>query len=277
MEFIDGKKIAEEILKSLARELQGLTFRPLLADVLVGDNPVSLSYTAIKAKTARRIGCDFELIRLPAESKIPDVISAMEKIRERKSLSGLIVQLPLPKFLDKRKILDAIPSGLDIDCIGRQNLEDFYRGSPRYLPPTAAAVMLMIEELPFDFTRKNFLVIGRGELVGKPVAHLLNSRGLRVAAANSKTSDLPSILKNADIVISGTGRPGLVNGQNLKPGAVVIDAGTAESAGSIVGDVDAASVSGLSGWLSPVPGGVGPVTVAMLCRNLVGAAKARKV
>jgi len=273
MQLIDGKKISEKILQDLAREVSGMSFRPLLVDVLVGDDSVSLSYTAIKAKVARNIGCDFELLKLPARSKEREVISAIEAISKRRFIRGLIVQLPLPQYLDKIKILDAIPADLDIDCLGSKNLKDFYGGSPRYIPPTAAAVMAIIDNLPFDFTRKNFVVVGQGELVGKPVAHLLNQRGLKFKTADSKTGDLAMLLSSADIVICGTGSPGLVKGWDLKAGVTVIDAGTAESAGSIVGDVDKATVGENSGWLSPVPGGVGPVTVAMLYKNLVAAVK----
>ncbi|MCL5435498.1 MAG: bifunctional 5,10-methylenetetrahydrofolate dehydrogenase/5,10-methenyltetrahydrofolate cyclohydrolase [Patescibacteria group bacterium] len=276
MDILDGKIISDNMLAGLRQQIGKLSFRPLLVDVLVGDDPVALSYVNIKSKVVSSIGGDFRLLRLPAESKAPEILRAMSKLMDELWLSGLIVQLPLPKGLDKSTILDAIPPLLDIDCLGAENLEKFYTGHSRYLPPTAAAVAFLLEQLPVDIAGKNFLVVGQGDLVGKPVTFLLNAMGYKVTVADSQTRDLPALCQTADIIISGAGQPRLINGRMLKAGAVVIDAGTSEDAGSIVGDVDADSLLTLPGWLSPVPGGVGPVTVAMLCRNLVLSAVSRE-
>lgn len=276
MNILDGKKISEMMLAGLRQEIGKLSFKPLLVDVLVGDDPVSLAYTNIKSKVVSGIGGDFRLLRLPANSTTRAVLSAMEKLRDEPRLCGLIVQLPLPQAVDKNGILNAIPPLLDIDCLGSENLAAFYAGRARYLPPTAAAILFLVEQLPVEMSKKDFLVVGQGDLVGKPVAFLLKGLGFSVTVANSKTRNLPDLCRAADVVISAVGQPRLIKGDMLKSNAAVIDAGTSEDSGSIVGDVDTASLREFSGWLSPVPGGVGPVTVAMLCRNLALAAKSRQ-
>jgi 5,10-methylene-tetrahydrofolate dehydrogenase/methenyl tetrahydrofolate cyclohydrolase len=276
MRILDGKIISKKILQDLQQQVAKLPFRPLLVDILVGNDPVALSYVNIKSKVVRGIGGDFRCLKFPVQTAEKEILSAIKKLLNNHSLAGIIVQLPLPKVFDKSSILNAIPSRLDIDCLGAKNLEKFYSGRPLYVPPTAAAVLFLLEQLPFSLKNKNFLVVGQGDLVGKPIAFLLKSKGYKVTVADRNTPNLSALCLNSDIIISGAGRPRLINGHMLKAEAVVIDAGTSEDGGSIVGDVDQNSLNGFLGWLSPVPGGVGPVTVAMLCKNLVFSASFEK-
>ncbi len=271
--IINGRAIAANILEGLKREVAALPFRPVFCDVLVGDDTVSASYVRIKARSARQIGLEFREAAFPDAITAANLIKEIKKINREPLLCGLIVQLPLPSGFPRREILDAVDSGLDADCIGSVNQERFYRGEGFLLPPAAAAVLEILDSLPMGLDDKKIVMVGQGELVGKPVSALLRRRGLAVRAVDKYTADASSLLKRADVVISATGRAGLITGGSIKPGAVVIDAGTSESEGGIVGDVDFASVSRIAAAVSPVPGGVGPVTVAMLLSNVVKVAK----
>ncbi len=273
--IIDGKIIAETILKNLEQRLKVLSFRPLLCDVLVGTDSVAESYVNIKRKTSERIGLRFEVVHLPESISQADLLNQIAKIQNKPELAGLIVQLPLPTGINKQTVLDAIKPEFDVDCLGRINSQLFYGGKSNIAPPTAAAVRAILQSLPIDLSNKQILVIGQGELVGKPVTFLLKQQGLKVLIADSSTANLANLTKSADVIISGTGQPGLITGQQIKPGATVIDAGTSESGGGIVGDVDFASVEPVAAYVSPVPGGVGPVTVAKLLENVVAVAESK--
>jgi len=273
MTIVDGKILAEQILLGLKTELRRLPFQPVFCDVLVGEDPVARSYVNIKGRRAEEIGLDFQLLEVPASISTDELIQRLQEVQNRPYLSGLIVQMPLPAGLDTRRILDAIIPRVDVDCLGSRNSERFYSGRPRLIPPTASAVMEILKLLKLDSTKKKILIIGKGELVGRPVAFLLKQQGLNVITADNLTQNLPSLALTADVIISGTGQPGLITGDYIKLGAVIIDCGTAESAGSIVGDVDLGSVAAKASFVSPVPGGVGPVTVACLLANVVAIAK----
>jgi len=278
MLIIDGKKIAGQILAGLERRAAVLPFRPVLCDLVVGDDPVSLSYVKIKQRTAEKIGLGFRLVQLPEDSSAEDVILALQKEQEDKNLCGLIVQLPLPEHLGKDEILAVIDSNIDVDCISPKASQLFYSGSADVCtPPTAAAIMHILEQQGLDLAKAKFLVVGQGELVGGPVTSLLRAKGYEVATADQETehSELVRLGLAADVIISGTGQGGLVTADMVKPGATVVDAGTSESGADIVGDVDFAGVSRVAGAISPVPGGVGPVTVAKLLENVVKVAENR--
>jgi len=187
---------------------------------------------------------------------------------------GVIVQLPMPKSLDKRKILDAIDPELDVDCLGKIASEKFYSNLTAGNGfPTAMACMAILDSLQLDLKNKKIAVLGQGELVGRPVTALLQFRGLTPTSIIQKTENKEALIKNADIIISGIGQGEYLAGDMLKKGVVIIDAGTSESGAGIVGDVDLESVKDIAGLVSPVPGGVGPVTVAMLLKNVLGVAK----
>lgn len=271
--LIDGKKIARKILDGLKEEVGKLTFKPLFCDILIGDDAVSESYVRIKGRQAESVGIDFLLKKLPNTYTTEAIITEIKKIQEQPDLCGLIVQLPLPQSLNKEQILTAIDPKIDVDCLNSENLKKFYSNNSKIIPPTAAAIVYLLESLDLDLFKSDILVVGQGELVGKPVSHLLKNKGYKVIVADQKTADLKAKTIKADVIISATGQPNLITGNMIKTNAVVIDAGTAESDGGIVGDVETDSVGMVASLVSPVPGGVGPVTVAMLLRNIVEVAK----
>jgi methylenetetrahydrofolate dehydrogenase (NADP+) / methenyltetrahydrofolate cyclohydrolase len=273
--IINGKQLAADLENSLVARVQSLSFKPLLSDVLVGSDPVSLSYVHIKSKAAERVGFDFKLVQLPAHASTEEVITAIAEVQAIPELCGLIVQLPLPEHVDRQEALNALKVAVDVDCLSAEASLSFYEGKSTLVPPTAGAIISMLDSLSLDLESLRILVIGQGDLVGKPVTHILKQRGLQVTTADHSTLNLAAITPYADIIISGTGQPKLLYGSMIKPGGIVIDAGTAESGGGIVGDVDFESVAAVASWVSPVPGGVGPLTVAKLLENVCIVAEAK--
>jgi len=272
--IIDGKKISQQILDGLAAQLKTISFRPKLIDVVVGEDPVVETYLRIKTKRAQEIGVDFETRRFPAGIAQNELEAAVAALNAEPNLAGLIIQLPLPENLDKQKILDKIEPRFDVDVITSTNLGRLFTGKQIFTPATASAVLRIIDHEKIGLEGKNVLMVGAGDLVGKPVTFLLIQRQATVTVANAATKNLKNLALAADIVISGAGVPKLITAEMIKPGAIVIDAGTAESAGGIGGDVDFEPVAAKAQAISPVPGGVGPVTVAMLLYNTVQSAKA---
>ncbi len=270
--IINGREIANQLNEQTKEQIKALSFQPLLVDVVVGEDPASLSYVRIKQKKALEVGLAFELHHLPSSSTTADVISEINKLITIKELSGLIIQLPLPKNLNTEEILSSIPEEVDVDLLNKKSSERFYGGGKTLVPPTAGAISHIIDSLPVNFSGKKILVVGQGELVGKPISYLLKSKSLDVITADSSTKNILDLLKSADCVISGVGKSGLIKGEDLKEGVIVIDAGTSEASGSIAGDVDFDSAEIKASYITPVPGGVGPVTVAKLLENVVLAA-----
>lgn len=275
MILINGKELQKEILKKVEEEIKNLPFVPVFCDVLVGDDPVSAQYVRMKAKMAESIGIKFQNASFPISITNEDLIKEIEILNDVPNMCGIIVQLPLPASLDKRVILDAIDSKLDVDCLGSIASGEFYRGKTTIGFPTAMACMQVIDSLNFDLSHKNIVVLGQGDLVGKPVTALLQFRNLNPIIINSKTENKEEILKNADVIFSGVGKGKYINGSMIKKDAILIDAGTSEDGNSVVGDVDLESVKDVASFVSPVPGGVGPVTVAMLLQNVLSVAKRR--
>ncbi len=267
--IIDGKAIAQKILMRLETEVANLPFRPVFIDCVVGDDPVSLSYVRIKGKTAEKLGMEFKIAQYPATISTEALIDELTTLQGDARLCGLIVQLPVPEHIDKQAVIDAIKPELDVDCIGTVNMNAFYANEPSQITlPTAGAVIELLQSIDVSLAGKSIVVVGQGELVGRPVTQMLRAQNLEPNIADASTTNLAELLSDADIVISGTGQPNLITGSMIKDGAVVIDAGTAESNGGIVGDVDFASVEPKAAYVSPVPGGVGPVTVAKLLENV---------
>ncbi len=273
MDIIDGRKIRDGVLAGLRGRVAALPFAPVFCDVLVGDDAASFQYVEMKERTAHGLGIEVLPAAYPATITTDELVAEVRRIAALPRMSGLIVQLPLPAHIDARAVLDAVPLALDVDALGMEASERFYADDPVFVFPTAAAVLAIIDSIGADLERASVAVIGDGMLVGRPVAHLLRARGVAVDVVDSATPDALEITRAADIVISATGRAGLVTGDMLREGAIVIDAGTSESGGGIAGDVDRASVEPVAAMLSPVPGGVGPVTVAMLMQNVVIAAE----
>jgi methylenetetrahydrofolate dehydrogenase (NADP+)/methenyltetrahydrofolate cyclohydrolase len=271
--LIDGRKIAQEILKEIKSEVAKLSFQPVFCDVLVGEDPASKQYVGMKAKAAERVGFKFRGANFSADISTPDLIAEIKKISHEPNMCGLIVQLPLPAALNKQPVLDSIDPRIDVDCTGKVNSDLFYEGKAYVEFPTAAAVMELLNSTKINLAGKKCLVVGFGQLVGRPVSFLLLERGLKVDVARSKTENILELLREADVIVSAVGKSKLITGDKIKPGSIIVDAGTSESEGGIVGDVDLESVSSIAGFISPVPGGVGPVTVAKLLFNVLKVAK----
>ncbi|MBI3231797.1 MAG: bifunctional 5,10-methylenetetrahydrofolate dehydrogenase/5,10-methenyltetrahydrofolate cyclohydrolase [Candidatus Doudnabacteria bacterium] len=274
--IIDGRKIASEIFTEIKSEVAHLPFIPVFCDILVGSNRISAQYVSLKANKALSCGIKFLRAEFNENIKTAELILEIKKLNTTPDMCGLITQLPLPSSIDRTLVLDAIDPAIDVDCIGQKRNSEFYQGNLELVPPTASAVMQILDSLKIDLKEKNILVIGQGELVGKPVSFLLNqTRGLKVSTADKFTSNTNELISQADIVISGVGKPKLLTRDNIKPGSIIIDAGASEDSGEIVGDVDFESVKNIASQVSPVPGGVGPVTVAMLLLNVLKVAKKR--
>lgn len=274
--LIDGKKIRDNILEEVTQGVKNLPFQPVFCDVLVGSDPVSEQYVRMKAKKAESVGIHFHNAQFPDTITTDELIQEIHKLKDIPDMCGLIVQLPLPKHLDKDQILNAIDPSIDVDCLGEEASNIFYNQSIKLAYPTALSCMTLLDSLNIDLKDKKIAVIGQGQLVGKPVVHLLRIRGLEPSIIVRNTLDQENIMKDSDIIISATGSGRIITGDKIKQGAILIDAGTSESNGSIVGDVDLESVDGIASFVSPVPGGVGPVTVAMLLLNVLKVAQTRQ-
>ena len=280
MNIIDGKKLRDKILAEVAAEVTRLPFRPVFCDVLVGDDPVSMQYVQMKARMAEKVGMDFHKAFFPISITTEELVREIQILNKIPNMCGIIIQLPLPETIDKRMALDAIDTGLDVDCLGTVASEKFYKNKNEIGFPTALACMALLDSIQLNLKDKKIAVLGQGSLVGKPVAALLGFRGFNPDIIRSKTENKEELIKSADVIISGIGKGKYIKGEMIKKGAVLIDAGTSEEiSGSpgarvnIVGDIDLESVMEVAGYVSPVPGGVGPVTVAMLLNNVLKVAK----
>lgn len=273
MQIIDGKKIKEEMMEEIKKEVEALPFPPIFCDILVGDDSVSAMYVRIKEKAAESVGIKFRKVEFKNEVTTKEIIEEIENLNNVPHMCGIIVQLPLPRDINKEEVLNAIKPELDVDCLGEVTSNDFYNGKEEMAYPTALACMKVLDSVPVDLSEKVIVVLGQGRLVGRPVAHLLRKRNLNVTTINSKTENVENILKNADVIISAIGKGKFVKGDMVKDGVIIIDAGTSEEDGGVVGDVDFELVKDKASYITPCPGGVGPVTVAMLLKNVLEVAK----
>ena len=273
MEIIDGKKLREEILCKVKKEVAVLPFTPVFCDVLVGNDPASIQYVKMKGRMAEKIGISFHEANFPSSINTDDLIKEIKVLNKIENMCGIIVQLPLPEHLEKQRVFDAIDPNIDVDCLGTLASEKFYGGNIALGFPTALSCMALLDSINLDLKGKNIVVLGWGMLVGKPVVALLKFRGLNPTVIRSKTENKEELIKQADIIISGMGKGKYITGDMIKKGAILIDAGTSESGGGIIGDVDLESVKDVASYVSPVPGGVGPVTVAMLLNNVLKVAQ----
>jgi methylenetetrahydrofolate dehydrogenase (NADP+)/methenyltetrahydrofolate cyclohydrolase len=273
MQIIDGKKLRDEILSKIKIEVADLPFQPLFCDILVGNDLSSLQYVKMKAKIAESVGIKFHSVNFKDSASTEEVIAEIENLNKIPNMCGIIIQLPLPSQIDKRKVLDAIKPELDVDCLGMINSENFYHNNGEISYPTALACMKVLESLNIDFSNKKILILGQGNLVGRPVTYLLRARGLDIITINTKTLNTEILIKNADIIISAIGKGKFLTGDMVKKNAIIIDAGTSEENGAVVGDVDFESMKEIVSHISPTPGGVGPVTVAMLLSNVLKVAQ----
>ena len=288
--LLDGRALAVRIETSLQSEVDTFVMmfhrRPRLVVVLVGDLAASGSYVKSKAAAAGRVGIDSEVVRVPATATTADLVALVSEIvrNEHGPADGILVQLPLPEHVDAVAVLDAVPPDRDVDGFHPENAGLLSQGRPRFVPCTAAGVQRMLIDAGIETAGRHAVIVGRSDIVGKPLALLLASRGpggdATVTMCHSRSTDLAAITRQADILVAAVGRPRLVTADMVKPGAAVIDVGInrivgPDGTGKLVGDVDFDAVREVAGSISPVPGGVGPLTVAMLLANTLLAAELR--
>ncbi len=275
--IIDGNAIAERRRKAITQrvnELKAEGIEPGLAVVIVGEDPASQIYVRMKHKDCAEVGIYSEQHALPAETTQDELLALVADLNERPEIHGMIVQLPLPAHIDEDTVLDAIHPEKDVDGFHPFNVGNMLIGKDTMLPCTPHGCIVMLDEEGIDLTGKEAVVIGRSNIVGKPVAVLLLERNATVTICHSRTHDLPGVVRRADVVVAAVGRPEMVKGDWLKPGAVVIDVGINRlDDGSMVGDVEFASAVEVASAITPVPGGVGPMTRAMLLENTLKAAE----
>lgn len=276
-ERIDGTAIAAAIRAEVAQGVAALAPRgvvPGLAVVLVGEDPASTVYVRAKEKASVEAGMAGRTIRLPATTSQPDLLAVIDGLNADPAVHGILVQMPLPRPLDGQRVVEAIAFDKDVDGLHATNAGLTLMGQPHFRSCTPYGVMKMLESIGVNPAGKHAVVIGRSNMVGKPMAMLLLAAHATVTICHSATPDLGALLRQADIVVAAAGRRGLVTAEMIKPGAVVIDVGTNKTPeGKLAGDVDFVGVSRVAGWISPVPGGVGPMTITMLLVNTVEAAE----
>lgn len=276
---LSGRQAASAIEEALAERVSVLAGRarpPGLASVLVGDDPASHVYVGGKHRAAARIGIRSFDHRLPEDTTAPVLEELIARLNAHRDVDGIIVQLPLPDPLDATRVLERLAPQKDVDGLHPVSLGRLVLGNPWMVPGTPLGVMMLLDHFGIETSGRTAVVVGRSFLVGRPLALLLGAQGAdaTVIQAHSKTEDLARMTSQADILVSAVGRPGLIGRDHVKPGAVVIDVGITRQEGKLRGDVDFEAVSEVAGSITPVPGGVGPMTVAMLLRNTVIAAEA---
>lgn len=279
--LIDGKAIAAQLRAQIAAEIAGIKessgLVPGLHVVLVGDDPASRVYVASKEKLAVEVGMNSVAHRLPAQTTQAELLAKLTDLNADDAVDGILVQLPLPKHLDTAAVIDAIDPAKDVDGLHPINAGLLAGGKEGLVPCTPLGSMLLLKSVLPALSGLEAVVIGRSELVGRPVAQLLLQADCTVTIAHSRTKDLPAVVRRADIVVAAVGRPHFVKGDWIKPGATVIDVGINRMPdGKLAGDVDFAEAVAVAGAITPVPGGVGPMTIACLLRNTLTAFKARR-
>lgn len=273
MILLDGKKLSQKILDELRQETVGIKKQLRLAVVVVGENPVVKKFIEQKKKKAEEVGIDVRIYPFEEEITTNELRKRIAEIVHEKRNTGVVVQLPLPEHIGAQYILNAVTPEKDVDMLSARSIGDFVVGKSLGLPPVVGAVKTFFDEYQIDYKSKYIVVAGAGNLVGRPAALWLLKEKATFSVLRSATKNPQEFLQKADIIISGVGKPKFIAGDMIKKGAVVIDAGTSESGGKLVGDVDFDSVSRKAGYITPVPGGVGPLTVAMLLKNLMTVSK----
>ena len=276
-QIIDGKKISATIRAEIAEEVKAMKeqgINPGLAVIIVGENPASQVYVRNKGKACEEVGIYSEIIEMPEATTEETLLAKIAELNGRKEISGILVQLPLPKHINEASVIAAISPDKDVDAFSEVNVGKIMIGNHRFLPCTPAGVMELITRSGIEIAGKNAVVIGRSNIVGKPQAMLLLHANATVTICNSRTKNLAEICRTADIHVVAIGKADFVTADMVKPGAVVIDVGMNRKAnGKLTGDVDYASVSEVAGYITPVPGGVGPMTITMLLKNTLTAAR----
>ena len=267
MEILDGEKLAQKVLDKVRNEISGRRLSLAVAVVSVGGGPVSLSY--IGKKRAACEGCliDFRYTNLDVNISQNGLADKIKTLVEDKSINGIVVQLPLPKFINQEEILNLIPPNKDPDMLSDKSFEMFEGGDSKIMPPVLSAIIKLLEEYKIDLSDKKIALVGKGKLVGKPIAAWMARNNFDFTVIDRKEENSAAALPSADVIISGAGSPGLIAAEMVKPGAVLIDAGTSSEDGKVVGDIKKDAYQRAS-FVAPVPGGVGPLAVACLIENL---------
>ena len=274
--LLDGKALAAGLMADLKLRADALKARgktPGLAVILVGDDPASQVYVRNKGKACEDLGLLSETIRLPQETSQQDLETQIEQLNQDPRIDGILVQLPLPRHLDEARALKKILPQKDVDGFHIENAGKLFTGQSGVVACTPKGILHMLKACGVPLAGKEAVVIGRSNIVGKPVAMLLLNENCTVTICHSRTKDLSAHTRRADILVAAVGKPGFVTGDMVNPGAAVVDVGINRVDGKVVGDVDFAAVEPVAGWISPVPGGVGKMTICMLMENTVEAAE----
>ena len=273
---MDGKALAAKIKEEVRLRVEGMVQKPGLAVVLVGEDPAALAYESGKRKDCQQCGIYYDALRLPGGTSQEELTGVLQVLNEREDIDGILLLLPLPRHLDQRAALLAIRPDKDVDCVHPVNMGELVLGAGALLPCTPAGVMRLLEEHHIDPAGKRCVVVGRSNIVGKPQAMLLLQKDGTVTICHTKTPDLAEECRRADILIAAAGRAGLITGDMVKEGAAVIDVAMNQGPdGRLCGDVDYPAAAERAAYITPVPGGTGPVTRAMLMENTLTAALAR--
>ena len=284
--ILDGKKTASEIQSEISSRVESFTIEtgscPQLAAVLVGDDPASQVYVRNKEKACRRVGMKSQLHRMPDDVSTADVIDTVQALNSDPTVNGILVQLPLPVSVEAQVVLDAINPAKDVDAFHPQNVGLISQGRPRFLPCTPHGILQLLKRYGISTAGRHVVIVGRSDIVGKPLAMMLSGKGCglgpelanaTVTLCHSRTRDLNDFTRTADILIAAIGRARFVTADMISEGCVVVDVGINRTSDGLVGDVDFDSVGELASWITPVPGGVGPLTVTMLLENTLMAAR----
>jgi methylenetetrahydrofolate dehydrogenase (NADP+)/methenyltetrahydrofolate cyclohydrolase len=277
--ILDGKVVAQAVKEEVAKAVADLDFQPGLATVLVGDDPASHSYVRGKRRDAEQVGIESVHHGLSASIDQETLFSLVETLNDDEGVDGILVQLPLPGDLDEEATVERIDPAKDVDGLHPFNLGKLMLGQSGLRPCTPTGVVRILDHYGIDTDGARAVIVGRSFLVGRPLAMILSERGVdsTVSVAHSRTADLATVTREADILVAAAGSPGLIGPHHVKPGATVIDVGVNRTDEGLVGDVDFDAVVEVAGAITPVPGGVGPMTRAMLLVNTLRAAKARRV
>ncbi|HHO6648726.1 TPA: bifunctional methylenetetrahydrofolate dehydrogenase/methenyltetrahydrofolate cyclohydrolase FolD [Staphylococcus aureus] len=278
--ILDGKQIAKDYRQGLQDQVEALKekgFTPKLSVILVGNDGASQSYVRSKKKAAEKIGMISEIVHLEKTATEEEVLNELNRLNNDDSVSGILVQVPLPKQVSEQKILEAINTEKDVDGFHPINIGKLYIDEQTFVPCTPLGIMEILKHADIDLEGKNAVVIGRSHIVGQPVSKLLLQKNASVTILHSRSKDMASYLKDADVIVSAVGKPGLVTKDVVKEGAVIIDVGnTPDENGKLKGDVDYDAVKEIAGAITPVPGGVGPLTITMVLNNTLLAEKMRR-
>lgn len=275
-QIIDGKSIALAVRQGLEPRVEALKAKgvtPGLTVVVVGDDPASAIYVRNKERASQKLGMNGTVLRMPGETTQEELLTVVRKLNADDSIHGILVQLPLPKHIDEHAILREIDPDKDVDGFHAMNAGRLLNGEKGFVACTPKGVMRLLETTGVDLNGKNAVVVGRSNIVGKPMALLLLQKNCTVTIAHSRTRNLADVTRSADILVVAVGRAGMITGDMIKPGAIVMDVGINRVDGKVVGDVDFESAKEVASYITPVPGGVGAMTIAMLMENAVEAAE----